>query len=387
MASVGANAQDFADPLACWTIPSDRPHWKALWASVTISRAFFPSRWPGLGWHTHQGNAERSKRVKIPFVIRGGFEMTATNPKPDLSSIELVRTYRFSDDADDKMADWGRQLWRLLRAKLEFDHPRLLRDNGEGEFIAERFTNYALARLAARGMVVEMAMAGLSEEARFQAFQNAVEDVLDVDEGTRDKVVWLLDRICARRKRKGGELTTAQKKAVSTFATQENHRCYICGQELSFPSRQHPKAPIDPEETNWRQFEIEHIFPQSKGGGRHRTNLAACCQSCNKIKDDYLSFADLPLEDFITSSSEEEKVIKAFGSKGKFALLWRQRGKCAVCDTPFHDAKNEKLVLLKRESNDAYHFMNAQIVCGDCAPSENTSAPGNLNNKGVTFRE
>jgi 5-methylcytosine-specific restriction endonuclease McrA len=260
----------------------------------------------------------------------------------------------------------------------------IIRDD---EFVAERFTNYVLARLVARGMVAETTVAGLSEDARQQAFEDAVDGVLDVDPDSRDKVVWFLERICARRRRKGGDLTVAQKKTIYGFAAKENHRCYICGQELSFPSRPHPNAPTDPEETDWRLFEIEHIFPQSKGGGRRRTNLAACCKSCNKLKDDYLSFADLPLEDFITASNDRTKVIKAFGAKGRFALLWRQRGRCARCDTPFHDAKSETLVLQKRDVADAYHFMNAQIVCGDCFQDQSESAHANSCSRGVIFRE
>jgi hypothetical protein len=61
--------------------------------------------------------------------------MKSTHRIPDLSSIELPKTYGFEDDVDDKKADWGRQLWRLLRAKLEFDRPRLLRDSDESEFV------------------------------------------------------------------------------------------------------------------------------------------------------------------------------------------------------------------------------------------------------------
>jgi 5-methylcytosine-specific restriction endonuclease McrA len=293
--------------------------------------------------------------------------MSSIDSRFDLSAINLERTYSFADDVDDKKADWGLQLWRLLRSKLEFERPRLLRDNGESEFVAERFVNYALSRLIARGMLVEKSVAGLSEDARQEAFVYAVADVLDVDDETKDRVVWLLDKICARRKRKGGDLTQSQNKAIAGFAAQENHRCYICGQELSFEGRPHPQSPVDGSGPDWRFFEIEHMFPQSKGGGRHRTNLAACCQSCNKLKDDYLSFVDLPLEDYTTSSDDTTRVRKVFGPKGWFALLWRQQGKCASCDIPFHDADSETLVLQKRNDQDAYHFMNVQIICGECS--------------------
>lgn len=309
--------------------------------------------------------------------------MSATDSVPDLSDIELARTYSFVDDVPDKKADWGRQLWRLLRSKLEFERPRLLRDNGESEFIAERFTNYALTRLVARGMIVESKVAGLSEDARQQAFVDAVDDILDVDDLTKDRVVWLLDRVCARRRRKGGDLTPSQSKTIAAFAAQENHRCYICGQELSFAVRPHPQSPpAGSGQPDWRLFEIEHMFPQSKGGGRHRTNLAACCQSCNKLKDDFLSFVDLPLEHYTTSSDDTERVRRVFGPKGRFALLWRQRGKCATCDTPFHDARSETLVLQKRDADDAYHFMNAQIICGDCSAATSSDKMSE-----VTFRE
>jgi hypothetical protein len=312
--------------------------------------------------------------------------MTATSTPPDLTAIKLPRTYRFNDDEHDKMADWGLQLWRLLRAKLEFNRPRLLRDSDETEFIIERYTNYALTRLVTRGMMVEKRVAGLGEEARQDAFLDLVEDMLAVDEQTRGRVVWLLDRICARHKRNGGDLTRAQCQTISGFAVQQQHRCYICGQALSFLDHPHPQAPVNDTEPDWRRFEIEHIFPQSKGGGRNKSNLAACCQSCNKLKDDYLSFADLPLEDYITSSEDASNVRRTFGSKGRFALLWRQRGKCAMCDTPFYDVPDEKLVLRKRDIKDTYHFMNAELVCGKCAENDDPLQT-NVKSTGLNFRE
>ena len=283
---------------------------------------------------------------------------------PDLSGITLERTYKFSDEELEKMHAWGHQLWRLLRANLVFEPPRLLRNGDETEFIAERFTNYALARLTARGMLTEKGTDGLSDDAKQEAYSDAVEEILDVDNATRDRAVWLLRRICARHRRKGGELTRSQIRTVSNFASSERHRCYICGCELSFDDLLHPTAPSESGEVDWRTFEIDHLIPQSKGGGRDPANLAACCQLCNKFKDDFLSFVDLPLETYITSSVKEANVRAMLGTRGRFALLWRQKGRCALCEEPFHNASNEKLVLQRKVGSDTYHFLNSQIICG-----------------------
>jgi 5-methylcytosine-specific restriction endonuclease McrA len=117
-------------------------------------------------------------------------------------------------------------------------------------------------------------------------------------------------------------------------------------------------------------FEVEHLFPQKRGGSRAPANLTAACKSCNKYKDVLINFSDLPVETFLTSSSKPENIKSAFGGVKKFALLWRQAGCCARCDLPFYEAQDERLILLRRNDDDAYHFFNVEITCGACGEQD-----------------
>lgn len=310
-----------------------------------------------------------------------GAHLDATAQSHDLTTIQLDRTYAFRDDATDKMEDWGRKLWRLLHENLELDIPKLFRNSDDFGFLRERLTNYALARLVTRGMVVQQSTLGLTEEVRQEAFAQAVDDILDVTDVVGERIVWYLVRICSRIRSNGSSLTRNQKRTIERFAATASHRCYICGQALVYPGQESQEigADIDSDQPNWRAFEIDHIFPQKRGGGRNRENLAACCQSCNKFKDVLLSFADFALESVLTSSTDAEQVRAKFGGKNKFALLWRQRGACALCGTKFHDSPDERLFLQRRDARDVFHFLNAEVVCGPCTDTHSL--------KGVLLRE
>jgi 5-methylcytosine-specific restriction endonuclease McrA len=303
---------------------------------------------------------------------------TTTRPN-DITIIDLSKTYNFRDDAHEKMEDWGRQLWRLLRENLEFDTPKLFRNRDDFQYLAERLTNYAVARLIARGMVVENETFGLPEDARNTAFTEVVDDILDVAEAIRDNVVWYLSRICSRIRKSGSNLTPAQSRSIKRFAASHAHRCYVCGQHLNYSASVATDDAGEPNVYSWRRFEIDHIFPQKRGGGRNRGNLAACCESCNKYKDVFLSFADFAIENVITPSADPVNVRAKFDGKHKFALLWRQLGACALCDTKFHDSPDERLFLQRRDKRDVFHFLNVQLVCGPCADTHSL--------EGVLIRE
>jgi 5-methylcytosine-specific restriction endonuclease McrA len=304
---------------------------------------------------------------------------TASAELKDMTIIDLSKTYSFRDDANEKMEDWGRHLWRLLRANLEFETPKLFRNSDDFEYLAERLTNYALARLVTRGIVVEKDTFGLSDDARNAAFTEMVDETLDVAEALRDSVAWYLSRICSRIRKNGSNLTANQNRAIKRFAVSQAHRCYICGQGLTYTASLDTDDDSVREVSSWRKFEIDHIFPQKRGGGRSRSNLAACCESCNKYKDVLLSFADFAIENVITSSVDPANVRAKFDGKTKFALLWRQRGACALCDTKFHDSPDERLFLQRRDARDVFHFLNVELICGPCADTHSL--------EGVLIRE
>jgi hypothetical protein len=296
------------------------------------------------------------------------------------SSIVLEKTYLFRDRSPVRSEEWGERLWKLLRLHVSIEVTGGLRDRESYEYMTDRLVNFVLARLVVRGIQIQNQAP--TEEIRFEKWTEAVSDVLDVPPPVRDDVVWHLSKICPRAASAAGtSLKTHQRDKVTEFARRHSHRCYICGQYLEYDeyasddSDEEAKAQFE-----MRRFEIDHLFPQGRGGGRSPRNLGACCNSCNRYKDSLLSYADFIVENAIMTSSSAESVAKTFGGKTRFALLWRQQGTCALCDKKFHDADDERLYLFRRNPEDSYHFLNVDIACGPCADQQR--AP-----RGVLLRE
>lgn len=278
--------------------------------------------------------------------------------------IDLPRTYAFWDNAEEKKEDWGPRLWSLISSTVDFEPPIVLVDREAYGFVRDRMISYIHARLVTRARQIDLEMAGFPEDARQDRLADMVEEILSLGEEQRQDIAWLLSRISARIRRKGGVLTTAQRGEVEVFASANAHRCYICGRGLHYADRLHADAQM--EKANYRAFELDHIFPQKRGGSRSRANLAGCCESCNKFKDVKLSFADEAVEAYITVSVDQGKVARAFPLKARFLVLWRQKGECARCSIKFYDAPDERLFLFRKNQDDAWHFTNVEIGCGAC---------------------
>jgi hypothetical protein len=280
----------------------------------------------------------------------------------------------FRDVDEEKAARWGEALWKLLRQEISIVLPRSLKGQDTFDFINQRLVNYILTRLVVRGVQIDEETRGLDEETRFTSWAELVEDILDVSAERRDEIAFYISKICSRINRKGGQLTDKQRRVIKRFAKDHGHSCYICGQALTFEATNASqandnaaKAEAQKIGTDWRTFEIDHLFPQSRGGDRSPDNLAACCNSCNKLKDKNLSYADLLIEKAITSSISEKTIKDVLGNKDmKFALLWKQKGACAMCVRDLHSLSDERLHLIRQNDNDAYHFLNAAIVCTPC---------------------
>ena len=280
------------------------------------------------------------------------------------SGITLRREYRFREDAPDKAAHWGEQLWNLLASEVRLEVPAFIVDREAYDFVRTRLVTHLLSRLVVRAKQARAANAGLPEETRAEAIRRAVDDVVALPEERQALVAYLLARIVDRIERRGATLTSVQRARVEGFARARRHRCYICGRRLFYgDDTVHDSAA---EIAAYRSFELDHLFPQARGGGRGSDNLGACCESCNKYKDVNLSFADFPVEMSQTSSLNPVQVAKVFDGRIEFALLWRQSGTCARCGTMFHDTADERLYLVRRDVSDAFHFMNVQIACGEC---------------------
>ena len=280
------------------------------------------------------------------------------------ANITLDRTYAFGHDVEHKKEDWGPQLWSLIRSVIDFEPPIILVDREAYGFVRDRMISYIHARRVTRARQIDLETADFPEDARQDRLADMVEEIVTVDERRRQDIAWLLSRISSRIRRNGATLTTAQRRQVVDFATDNNHRCYICGRGLHYPGLPHPDREMD--NANYRSFEIDHMFSKTQGGSRSRANLAGCCESCNKYKDAKLSFADEAIELLFTASVDMAKVVKIFHAKPRFLILWRQKGECSRCAIKFHDASDERLFLFRKNREDAYHFMNVEIACGDC---------------------
>ncbi|WP_425985261.1 HNH endonuclease [Ensifer sp. R-19] len=284
------------------------------------------------------------------------------------TGIILERSYVLPDDLESKTAHWGEILWSLLRREAAIELPRSLRNLDEFDFINIRLTNYLLSRLIVQGIVVFRKHKDLDDDTLQSKLEDVVDDLLNLSEPTRDQVVSYVRLICERLDTNAGaSLTKNQNRRIKAFAGQKGHRCYICGQQLTYEEQSINNGSGNGAGHNARAFEVDHIFPQSRGGGRGTDNLAASCNSCNKIKGHSINYADFPIEKALTKS-ESPNNIKAdvASAEMKFALLWKQKGACALCGVHFYAQEDEQLHIFKKNTRDTYHFLNTQIVCVRC---------------------
>lgn len=286
------------------------------------------------------------------------------------TGIVLEKEYFLGVDVPEKTAHWGEMLWKLLLRELSLELPRGLKNIEQFGFINQRLVNYILTRLVVQGVRIYQDNSGLDEDTIARKLENLVEDILDLSDQVRDDIVSYLVRICPRlNTNNGSKPTKPQNGKMRFFARERGHRCYICGQQLTFRSDAVSDSESDDDRKNRekRFFEADHIFPMSRGGGRGSDNLAASCNSCNKLKDDSISFADFMIETAITKSSNPANIInRVANSRMQFALLWKQRGACAMCNEEFYRKDSETLFLHRKNDNDCYHFLNSEIVCALC---------------------
>lgn len=286
------------------------------------------------------------------------------------TGIVLENEYSLGPDLEEKTAHWGEMLWKLLRRELTVEIPRGLKNREQFEFISQRLVNYMLTRLVIQGVRLFQENKDLDEETIEGKLADLVDDLFDFSETTRGDIVSYLVRICPRlNTNNGSKPTESQNAKMRAFARERGHRCYICGQQLKYQSDTVPdsESELERKDREKRYFEADHIFPMSRGGGRGADNLAACCNACNKLKDVNIGFADFMIETAITKSFKPKNIIDhVANSKMRFALLWKQKGTCPMCNEKFYNKDKEKLFLTRKNNGDCYHFLNSEIVCDPC---------------------
>lgn len=296
---------------------------------------------------------------------------TVANP----TRIALARTYPFRETEASKANEWAQPLWDYVRANVSFSvQVSAIRDEALADVLHERFVNYVYSRLVVAGCFAYNQLPPPESEIhqqaqREQALQAAVESVLDVIPEISERIVYYLERICPRIVGKRAELSKTQRRLIVKAAAHDGHRCYLCGRELHYEKARpygkdgdHRIGDIRVK----RAFTIEHLWSQARGGSRNRANLAACCFECNNLKKHLISFADVAIEQIITTATEGASVLADVPALPRLAILLRQGGCCELCERKFHDMDTETLFLARREPDQPYFFFNIMIVCATC---------------------
>lgn len=295
---------------------------------------------------------------------------------PNPRRVVLGRTYRFRETEQNKAEDWAMPLWDFLAANLVFELTMTpLRNVELKDVMHERYINYTYSRLIVAGCFAVARMRSYlpseeeqQEKDRDEALRSAVDMVIDLDEVVRDKIVFYLSRLCPRILGKRAEPTPKQKATIKAQALSAGHRCYLCGRELHFEGRPYGDASAESigEIRKSRFFTIEHLWSKARGGSRDRSNLGACCQQCNNLKTHLLSFADFPVEQIMTPQINHSAILTDVPAQARLALLWRQGGRCKMCDNRLFDIDPETLYMARREVDEPYHFFNLMAICGGC---------------------
>lgn len=296
----------------------------------------------------------------------------------------LTRRYKFAEPRPYNNLPYGEELWSLMWRLTEVQTESPLRDSEMKDIMRQRMTGYIVSRLVIEATRIR---AGFPNEPLSETMERwltshldeMIDRMLEISEADKNRVSDLLSNITRRISLEQGEPSNSQKNTIAKFAEINGHRCYICAAPLNyseFDADSVAELSIDQQNDlkfrhKRRRYELEHIYPASKGGSRASYNLSACCNECNKFKENMTTFAEFPIEAALVSSDKYNRVLETFGKRQRFGLFWRQQGRCKSCEYPFYEKDDERLFVVRREKEDAYHFLNVQIICGECHDTGN----------------
>jgi len=102
--------------------------------------------------------------------------------------------------------------------------------------------------------------------------------------------------IIKRKARHGTLRTMIRRQRLIRLSGEQNHQCCYCGQKTWHPEINDGG---DVNQSRRRRATIEHIVPQTNGGGEGKHNLIMACAQCNNSR------GELPLEDFVALISND----------------------------------------------------------------------------------
>lgn len=154
---------------------------------------------------------------------------------------------------------------------------------------------------------------------------------------------------------------------------QISNNCYLCGKG------------IDASDES-----LDHVWPQSAGGGTGKSNLFRIHAACGTLKGDLAVPGDAPMGRFAYGSNvprqfsgtpeipwgrtlaNPQQVVTFLddirGATLRLAMIIRQDSKCAECKRDFRQASGTNV--RKVEDELPWWFLNAQIVCDDCVAGD-----------------
>jgi len=268
----------------------------------------------------------------------------------------MSKVYPVEDsEADDHLSD-APALLQLLYGRIKVE-ALLLGNLDLQRDVRLRTSHYVFARIVRLGVFLFKRHKREESDSFDDAYRDQLKTLLDVDEETFARIFILGRRLAIYIGSQAAELSEGSRRAVRKFARTNLHNCKYCGTPLNF----------EKESKADNAFEIEHLFAQSLGGTSHKSNLAASCNRCNKIKDDKLSFVDFYYETFSLVTDDKENVVPHRLPHVILAIIMRQQGKCFHCTRDFYALAPESITLSRLEFDDYYHFRNCYVACQPCA--------------------
>jgi len=225
--------------------------------------------------------------------------MNATEDWEETSAVaypRLEKHYPIDDlDSAEHIGD-APALLRIIYERVRVE-ASLINDADIQRDLRLRTTHHIFSRIVRLGVFLAKRHKRSDVVSFDEIYRDQLRDLLDVDDELFARIFYLGRRIAEYVLREGGELSPAKIKRVRRFARENQHNCKFCGAPLEFEEGKRAE----------NSLEIDHLFAQALGGTSHKSNLAATCNRCNKLKDSRLSFVDIYHETFALVTEDKEK--------------------------------------------------------------------------------
>jgi len=153
--------------------------------------------------------------------------------------------------------------------------------------------------------------------------------------------------------------TKLETNKIKKRCENRSYFCYICGQEMDYSGGS--------VESN--AFSVDHIWPRHLGGLSSNVNFGGACRDCNnKIKEDYIDFADFHYEHIAFSKTPYDFLAEDRKSRIEIAIFSKTEFCCSICMKPAYIIG--ELFIGKKEPNDGWHYQNLMPYCKSHKPKE-----------------